>query len=190
MIVESVRKHCVRQFGVPSRSADFAIFDRSIAVLKWGADRTREGVDLYVTLGTSSQPMAGHGDDHRVEFYAGLFPPNDDIAKPLALLSFEASANGMKLDHGHSVSFPEQLWSGTEMHGFLLLRPRSTIIPDLSLAVGLHVEFLQAVPAFPSEIDFKSERGIAELLNRWEQRRVPFWDPRRVPDPPAAAPAR
>jgi hypothetical protein len=75
------------------------------------------------------------------------------------------------------------LWPGTDIHRFLVLRPIGDIIPTLELPEGLHVDFLQAIPIFDYELAYKAEHGVEALLRRWEESRVPFWDPNRSPAP-------
>ena len=48
---------------------------------------------------------------------------------------------------------------------------------------GRHIEFLQAIPIFETEIAYKSQEGVDTLLGRWEADRVAFWNPDREPRP-------
>jgi hypothetical protein len=65
------------------------------------------------------------------------------------------------------------------MRAFLLLRPRAEVVPPLAVRGGPHVEFLQAIPLFASEISYKTRHGAESLLGAWEQAAVAFWDPAR-----------
>ena len=121
--------------------------------------------------------------DHRIEMFTGLLPAKDDIALALAMLASNPLREGTDLEHGHTVTFADSLWEHTEMRSFLLLRPIAEIAPTLRLDHGLHVEFLQAIPIFASELSFKNEHGAEALMQRWESRQVGFWDPNRGQDP-------
>jgi hypothetical protein len=88
-----------------------------------------------------------------------------------------------ELDHGHSVSYQEPLGQSTGMRSFLLVRQADAIIPDLALDAGLHVEFLQAIPLFESELDYKKAHGTPALLEHWRLHQVPFWNSTRTPNP-------
>jgi len=66
---------------------------------------------------------------------------------------------------------------------FLVMRPVSDIIQPLTLADGTHIEFLQALPIFDSEMAYKTEHSAEALLERWHRAKVPFWDPNRTPEP-------
>ena len=105
------------------------------------------------------------------------------MASPLAALALYPTRKGVALDHGHTVPADGPLWPGTDMGRFLVLRPIGDVIPPLELPGGLHVDFLQAIPIFESELAYKTEHGPEALLRRWEGSRVPFWDPNRSPEP-------
>jgi hypothetical protein len=181
MITGAIRDLYVARWGQPSRSARFQVDGLKVEIFKWDADANPEGVNLYAMIGASARP--GADPNHRVEFFVGLLPAKDEIASPLAALALYPTREGVALDHGHTVSADGSLWPGTEMRRFLVLRPLGDIIPPLELPDGLHVEFLQAIPIFESELAYKSEHSAEALLRRWEESRVPFWDPNRSPEP-------
>jgi hypothetical protein len=181
-ISDELKEHYRRLWGEPSRTASFRMRGHAIDVFKWEAQKNPEQVNMYATIGTSAHGLPGQPSSHRVEFYAGLDPARDEIARPLALLALEPVINGMSLGHGQSVTYPDPLWKGTDMRSFLLLRPSELVIPDLQLP-GLHVEFLQAVPLYSVELDYKARHRVEGLLRRWEASGVRFWNPDRVPAP-------
>jgi hypothetical protein len=183
MIRDPVKEHYRRIWDEPSRTASFRFSGHEVEVLKWNADRNPEQVNMYATAGASDQVPLGYPADHRVEFYVGLIPAKDEVAKALAMLAFEAIANKAELGHGHSVAFSEPLWKGTTMTGFLLLRPIVEVVPPLLLADGVHVEFLQAIPVFQSEVSFKAERKAEGLVEHWKAAGTAFWDPDRRAEP-------
>jgi hypothetical protein len=153
-----------------------------VEVYKWDPEATPEGVALYATIGASELPLVGHDPAHRAEFFVGLLPAKDDIARPLAMLASHSAHEKTALDHGHTVIFLEPFWAGTSLRTFLVMRPVSEILPTLGLPGGVHVEFLQAIPLFQSELAFKKANGAEALLRRWEESGVPFWDPRHIND--------
>jgi hypothetical protein len=69
------------------------------------------------------------------------------------------------------------------MEAFLVVRPFNDFLPPLEMP-GVHVEFLQAIPLYPSERAWKVTHGVEALLERWEHAGVSFWDPRRAANPP------
>ena len=183
MIIDAVRDLYLARWGEPSRNARFHVDGLDVEIFKWSADVNAEGVNLYVTIGASARPLAGLDPGHRIEFFTGLLPPRDDIASPLAELALYSAREGVALDHGHTVPTGGALLSGTDLRWFLVLRPVGDIIPPLELPDGMHVEFLQAIPIFESELAYKAAHGAEALLSLWEEARVPFWDTGRSPAP-------
>lgn len=180
-VVDDVRDLYRARWGEPSRRASFEVDGFEAEVLKWNADANPEGVALYATVGASARPMPGRDPLHRVEFFVGFVPEQDAVASPLAALALYSAREGVDVDHGHTVPVGGPLWSGSGMRWFLVLRPVGDIIPPLELPDGLHVDFLQAVPIFETELIYKSTHGAEALLRRWEASMTPFWDPRRDP---------
>lgn len=187
MIVNEVLRHYQKLWGDPVRRGSFRLGGHQIEVCKWDAAANGEQVNIYATIGASRHQLPGHDRTHRLEFFLGLNPAKDEIAKPLAMLALEPVLHGTELGHGHSVAYPDALWPGTEMRSLLVLRPVMEIVPTLMTLDGLHVEFMQVVPVFDSEVAFKSEHHAEGLLERWEAARIPFWNPNRRPEPAAAA---
>jgi len=184
MIRMSVENLYMSHWGEPSRRAEFYVAESPMAILKWNAEDNPEGVALYATAGMSDASMRGHNPKHRLELFCGLLPEQDDVARPLAMLATYPAREDTALDHGDTVRLVDPLWESTDMLAFLVVRPLSGILPTLELADGVHVEFMQALPLFESELTFKSQHGAEALLRHWEEARVPFWDPRRSPEPP------
>lgn len=181
MIVSAVRDLYVASWGEPSMKAVFRVAGLEAEVCKWDAEVAPEGVALYATIGSSAYPMAGRDPKHRVEFFAGLVPPRDAVASPLAALALYSVREGVAVGHGDTVPADGPLWAGTDMRRFLVLSPLSDIISPLELPDGMHVEFMQAIPIFESELAFKARHGAAGLLERWQESGVAFWNPDRLP---------
>jgi hypothetical protein len=185
MTHEIVRKHYRQLWGDPSRVAEH-IFKgqtsekQAFEILKWDADRTAEGVALYATIGASAYPLPGSPISHRFELFLGLRPPEDDVAMALAGAASFPFRTGKALAPGHTVTFDDMpLWPGTEMQTFLVRHARQPIVPTLLGPAGLHVEFWQALPLYPTELEYHRRLGSDALLEQWEVCGVPFWDPRR-----------
>ncbi len=183
MITDAVRDSYLAQWGEPSRKASFRVDEFEMEVFKWNAAANPEGVNLYATIGASARPIVGRDPSHRIEFFIVLLPARDEIASPLAALALYPTREGVALDHGHTVPADEPLWPGTEMRLFLVLRPIGDIISPLELPDGTHVEFLQAIPIFETELAYKAANNAEALLQLWEESRVRFWDANRSPAP-------
>lgn len=181
MISDEVRAHYVAVLGEPARSATFRVDAYAAEVLKWDAAANTHGVALYCSIGASRDPLRGLGLTHRIELFVGFQPPCDDAARVLAMVALDPVIHGSALGHGQTFTYPEPLWSGTEMRTFLVLEPRVEIIPELALPGRVHVRFLQLIPLFGSELELKVQQGEASLMTEFERAAVPFWDPYRPP---------
>jgi hypothetical protein len=183
VITSAVRDIYVALWGEPSRKAAFRVAGLDVEIYKWNAETTAEGVALYATIGASAYPMAGRDPKHRVEYFLGLLPPQDAVASQLAALGLYSEREGVAVGHGDTVPADEPLWPGTELRWFLMLRPLGGIISPLELPDGMHVEFMQAIPIFESELAYKARHGARELLKHWQESGVAFWNPGRLPGP-------
>jgi Suppressor of fused protein (SUFU) len=186
MITDAVRDLYVARWGEPSRKAAFRVAGLKAEVYKWDAEASPEGVALYATIGSSAFPMAGRDPSHRVEYFLGLLPPQDAVASPLAALALYSVREAAAVGHGDTVPSDGPLWPGTDMHCFLVLRPLGDIISPLELPDGMHVEFMQAIPIFESELVYKARHSAKELLEHWQESGVAFWNPGRLPEPALA----
>ena len=186
MTLGAVRDLYIARWGEPSRKAAFRVAGLEVEVYKWDAEANPEGVTLYATIGSSAHPMAGRDTKHRVEYFLGLLPPMDAVASPLAALALYSSREGVALSHGDTVPADSPLWPGTDMRHFLVLRPLGDIISPLELTDGTHVEFMQAIPIFESELAYKARHGTMQLLEHWQESGVAFWNPGRPPEPTLA----
>ena len=179
-LIQSVREHYQNLWGEPSREAHFEIMGKETDLFKWDADLNPEKVFLYATAGMSEYPLADYDPTHRLELYTGLLPERDEIANPLSLLALSPVIRNTHLAANHTMTFPEPLWPGTDMRGFLVRKPKVEIVPSLALK-EVHVEFLQVIPVFPSEIAFKSKHGADALIQAWHEAKIAFWNPDRSP---------
>lgn len=183
MIVGAVRDLYIARWGEPSRKAAFRVAGLEVEVYKWNAGANPEGVTLYATIGSSAHPVAAHDTKHRVEYFLGLLPPRDAVASPLAALALYSKREGVAVGHGDTVPADGPLWPGTDMRRLLVLRPLSNVISPLELADGMHVEFMQTLPIFESELAYKARHSTKELLEHWQKAEVAYWDPGRLPEP-------
>jgi hypothetical protein len=188
VITEAVEAHYLQCWGPPTRRAMFRRGGYSIEVYKWPVDATNEGVALYATAGVSQHRMEGVPPDHRVEFFVGLNPERDEIASPLAGLALFAFEERVPLGHGHTVPISKPLWPGSRMSAFLILHPVSEILPPLHAANGIHVEFLQVIPIYESEVAYKAEHQTEGLVALWRKANIRFWNPDRSPEPATQPP--
>ena len=178
-IDDQVIQHYEAEWGPASRRAHFDVRGLPIRVLVWDSDRNPEGVFLYATVGASRRPPGEAQSGHRFELFAGVLPNEPNLAGVLSLAAAYPALFGEPLGHGHTVPYDEPLWTGTEMRRMLVARPEQEMIGALDLSDGSHVEFLDAVPVYDEEVEYKATHGIERLREMWQRNAVAFWDPRR-----------
>lgn len=180
MTSENVRAHYLSVWGEPSREAVFSLGEHKIEIFKWSHDRTDEGVNLYATCGAGRVALSGSDGGHRVEFVTGLLPEEDGIARGLAILG-TYPLTGHSISYGESITLPDPLWPGGRMKSFLAVRPMEDLVRDLALPDGSHVQFMNVVPVYESELKLRNGRSAEWLIGELNDNGVPWWDPRREP---------
>jgi hypothetical protein len=181
MIFDRVRAHYEGLWGEPSREAEFTFDEASYEVYEWDAETHPGEANVYATNGASSHVLASKR--HRVEIFIALRPAADDAALTAAMAASHPHRMKTELGEGHTILFEEPVWPGTTMRSLLFTRPLHPLIPHLELGDGAHVEFLQALPLFDSELAVKKTEGAESLLARWRAAGVRFWDPARAACP-------
>lgn len=170
-------RHYEKLWGPPSRHARFKRPELEIDVYKWMSEQTKLGVSMYATDGAGAWPMRGALPNHRFEYFCGLHPDHDDIASAVAYLAAFPALNDVAMTHSHTLTQPaEPLWQGSAFETFLVLQQFHTIVPDLEVPGGNRIHFMQAVPVFPEEVEYKNAFGIEGLLEAWERANVDFAD--------------
>ncbi len=184
MILDRVREHYLNLWGTPSRIIPLHTVRFHIDIYKWDASSHPEGVTMYTTVGASVLQQPGYSLDHRFEFYTGVLPDQEGIAAVLADVATFSASEQSPIGHGHTITYLEPLWPGTEMCCLLLKRSDVNMIPMLaSPEDNAHVEFLSVTPLYRSEVEFKKGASVDALIEHWWRHNVRFWDPNRTPEP-------
>ena len=78
--------------------------------------------------------------------------------------------------HGVFVAGDWEVIKGRKFTGWVLTERHDFLIPDLVLKDGRHITFLDALPEFPEEAEFRHGNRADELLGMWEEWEVKPWD--------------
>jgi hypothetical protein len=112
------------------------------------------------------------------EFFVGLSGNVDELAGSLAEVGLHGNGTSRVPVSGDSVTLSYPLWPGTAMRSFMFT-DGAGLLP--SYADSQHrIDFIQLVPLFDEELEFKKRKGEAALWRAFEAAGVPYWDPRRV----------
>ncbi len=173
--MNALANYYVDKYGLPERRAKFVSPDgKAVEIFKWNSEQSHEGVTMYATLGACKTLGS---DDRACEFFIGIMPAADDIAQALAEVALHGNGSGEIPSSGDTVTLAYPLWSGTDARSFLFTAGEE-IIPPIK-ARNKTVEFLQLVPLFDSELQYKKDHGEGALWRIFEENEVPFWDSRR-----------
>lgn len=180
MIANEVRDHYVSTFGPPTDSDTIQREGVDVEICRWPAPPGYPGT-LVATLGGAAVPSPHPLESHRCEFYALLSPGLPLIGHILADLATYPVSEGARLGDSHTVDFQRPLSDLNDMHQVLLIRPNDDFLPAFASKVSdMHVEFLEVIPVFRSEVVFKQQHGVGALFETWEARKVAFWNPGRA----------
>ncbi len=170
--MKSVSEYYLTKFGEPSRQAEFlSPGDHRIGIYKWDECQTDEGVAMYATIGASD--VLGNSD-FSCEFFVGLKPEVDDIVQTLAEVALHGRGDSSIPETGDSITLSYPLWQGTQASAFLFT-DGDEILPPV-LVGSKKMVFLQLVPLFLSELEYKKEKGEQSLWSAFESKQVPYWD--------------
>ena len=158
-------------YGEPSRRAKFSTREgASIQILKWNKSQTDLGITLYATIGSSNK--LGNQTD-TCEFFIGIIPENDSCIDAIAEAAIEG--NGLSIpSFGDSITLSFPLWTDTDMKTFLFTEGEQNI-PTISINDKI-VKFIQLVPIFSSELEFKAKYGLKLFWDQFDALEVPYWE--------------
>lgn len=173
--MNQIRDFYQKHYGEPDRQASFTSPEgRFVDVLKWSPEKTAEEVVMYATCGASCSPMQSA---QGCEFFVGLASEVDSIVDALAEVALHGSGREGVPEEGDTITLAFSLWQGTDAKSFLFT-DGSEILPPMA-AGHRNIRFIQLVPIFESELEFKKARGHEALWDAFESLEVPYWDPFR-----------
>lgn len=164
-------------FGEPWHTARYRTGDRSIRVFAWTPEQTGQGVYIFATLGAH----AGVGNpDQGCEFFFGLTSCPEGLPDSLAEVALDGNGTDRIPQSGDTITLAFDLWQGTRARAYMFTDGGDEIIPPLEIG-ELRLDFIQLVPLFSEEVDFKTRRGEAALWQAFERVQLPYWDASRSP---------
>lgn len=171
----TISNYYISKYGNPEREAEFVSPEgKKILIYKWNEDQTGEGVAMYATIGASHSLGC---EQHTCEFFIGMTPSADNVVQALAEVALHGNGSDKIPDSGDTLTLVYDLWEGTKAKSFMFTDGEE-ILPPLS-ENGKHVEFIQLIPLFDSELQYKKEHGEEFLWDRFEEKEVPYWDSSR-----------
>jgi hypothetical protein len=190
VVVDELREHYKRMVdGEPvyhdlhTRSGD------SIGVFDWPEGSSRLGVHFYASAGASNHGPGAR--QHAVELFVGVKTGDAAVLEAFADAAMSVRKSNGVPQHGSFISGDWKVIRGRKFTGWILTERPDDLIPELRLQDGRHVVFLDALPVYPEEAEYRNGNRSEELLGIWEDFRVKSWDlDRELPPGIQARPAR
>lgn len=149
-----------------------------VGIFTWPKGSSRMGVHLYASAGISVPGPGGRGHSHTVEVFCGVKQDPTEVREAFAnlVMSMVCSTSPHPACHGVFVAGDWEVIEGRKFTGWILTERHDFLIPDLELKDGRHITFLDALPVFPEEAEFRHGNRADELLGMWEEWEVKSWD--------------
>lgn len=170
----AVRNYYRELYGEPFREVEFvAPSGKKIQVLKWGAGATGEEVSIYATIGASD-------DDHEIssEFFIGLSSEEDSIVSALAEIALHGNGTSTLPKSGDSITLSSDVWKNAKLTSFLFTEGCEIIAP--LYGIESKVSFIQLVPLYSQELEYKKTKGEEALWQMFEEKSIEYWNPCRA----------
>lgn len=173
-MIEELRAHYAKAIGIdPILHEMNTRTGQRMGVFEWPAGSTRLSVHLYASAG------AGHywPDHHRhtVELFTGVKPGGQDVLEAFTTMALNVHESGTVPQHGVFVAGDWKIIKGRKFTGWALTERPDDFMPELDLPGG-HVVFLDALPVFPEEADYRHGNRSDDLFDIREAEGVRSWD--------------
>ncbi len=150
----------------------------TVGIFRWPKGSSRMGVNFYASAGISVPGPAGRSHSHTVEVFCGVNHDSPQMLEAFANLvsNMVCSDTPHPARHGVFVAGDWEVIEGRRFTGWVLTERADDLLPDLQLKDGRHITFLDALPVFPEEAEFRYGNRADELLGMWEEWEVKSWD--------------
>jgi hypothetical protein len=171
VIVEQLREHYTQVVGTePAYRALRTRDGHALGVFEWPAGNSRLGVHFYASAGASRYgPDARH---YAVELFVGVKQGDEAVLEGFADMALSVLKSGTVPRHGVFVAGDWKVIKGREFTGWVLTERPDDLIPQLDLPDGRHVVFLDALPVFWEEAEYRHGNRADDLFDIWEKEEV------------------
>lgn len=170
--LEELEAHYTSVVGIePQFETMTSLEGNTVGLFHWPQGSSRMGVALYASAGISVPGPDGRGHKHTVEVFVGVKQDSAEVREAFANLvtSLVCSGTPHPARHGVFVAGDWEVIEGRKFTGWVLTERPDELIPDLQLKDGRHIIFLDALPVFPEEAEFRHGNRAEELLGMWEE---------------------
>lgn len=173
-MIEELRQHYTKAIGAePVLHEMNTRTGKRMGVFEWPAGTTRPGVHLYASAGAGHYWKDHHG--HAVELFAGVKQGGQDVLEAFCTMALNVRESGTVPQHGVFVAGDWKIIKGRNFTGWILTERPDDFMPQLDVHGG-HVVFLDALPVFPEEAEYRHGDRSDDLFDIWEAEEVKSWD--------------
>jgi hypothetical protein len=174
-VVEELREHYVAVVGSEPEYHEMRTRSgESVGVFEWPKGTSRMGVHLYASAGATRHGPGAR--QHAVELFVGVKTGSDAVKEGFANMILSVLKSKTVPQHGVFVAGSWKVIKGRKFTGWVLTERPDDLIPELQLTNGRHVVFLDALPVFPEEAEYRHGNRSDELFGIWEETGVKSWD--------------
>ena len=170
--LEELEAHYTAAVGAePEFGTMTSLEGNTVGIFYWPKASSRMGVHFYASAGISVPGPGGRGHSHTVEVFIGIKQDFPQVREAFANLitSMVCSTTPHPARHGVFVAGDWQVIEGRKFTGWVLTERPDELIQDLQLKDGRHITFLDALPVFPEEAEFRHGNRADDLLGMWEE---------------------
>ncbi|WP_324642427.1 suppressor of fused domain protein [Pseudarthrobacter sp. LT1] len=173
-MIDELREHYTQAIGTePVLHEMNTRTGKRMGVFEWPAGTTRLGVHLYTSAGAGHYWKDGHR--HAVELFAGVNHGGQEVLEAFCTMALNVRESGTVPQHGVFVAGDWKIIKGRKFTGWVLTERPDNFMPQMDLPGG-HVVFLDALPVFPEEAEYRHGNRSDDLFDIWEAEEVKSWD--------------
>ncbi|MDQ1053130.1 hypothetical protein QE394_001058 [Arthrobacter sp. SORGH_AS 212] len=173
-MIDELRQHYTTAIGAEPVLHEMNTRDgKRMGVFEWPTGTTRLGVHLYASAGVGHFGPEGPG--HAVELFTGVQPGGQDVLEAFSTMALNVRESGTMPQHGVFVAGDWKIIKDRKFTGWVLTERPDDFMPRLDLPGG-HVVFLDALPVFPEEADYRHGNRTDDLFEIWEAKEVESWN--------------
>ncbi|WP_454697501.1 suppressor of fused domain protein [Arthrobacter humicola] len=174
-VVEELREHYAAVVGSEPEYQEMRTRSgESLGVFEWPKGRSRMGVHLYASAGATRHGPGAR--QHAVELFLGVNTGSEAVKEAFANMTLSVLKSNTVPQHGVFVAGSRKVIKGRKFTGWVLTERPDDLIPELQLTTGRHVVFLDALPVFPEEAQYRHGNRSDELFGIWEETGVESWN--------------
>ncbi|MEO5318558.1 suppressor of fused domain protein [Arthrobacter sp. CC3] len=174
-VVEELREHYAAVVGSEPEYHEMRTRSgESLGVFEWPKGTSRMGVHLYASAGATRHGPGAR--QHAVELFLGVNTGSEAVKEAFANMTLSVLKSNTVPQHGVFVAGSWKVIKGRKFTGWVLTERPDDLIPELQLTTGRHVVFLDALPVFPEEAQYRHGNRSDELFGIWEETGVESWN--------------